>query len=81
MTIIESIFGVFDAISEWLTGAVSDLIPMFYDSSTGLTMLGTLAVVGLGISVVFLLIGLIQNFLHFRGQFFSLGGCYPPHFY
>lgn len=67
MGIIEQITGVFDAIGTWLTGAVQDLIPMFYVAESGLTFLGTLAVIGLGISVVFLLIGLIQKFLHFRG--------------
>ena len=67
MDIISAIFDVFDAITSWLTGAVVDIIPMFYAAETGLTFLGSLAVVGLGISVVFLLIGIIQNFLHFRG--------------
>lgn len=67
MGIIEQITGVFDAIGTWLTGAVQDLIPMFYVAESGLTFLGTLAVIGLAMSVVFLLIGLIQNFLHFRG--------------
>lgn len=67
MGIIEQITGVFDAIGTWLSGAVNDLIPMFYVAESGLTFLGTLAVVGLAMSVVFLLIGLIQNFLHFRG--------------
>lgn len=67
MDVIEAIFEVFGAISTWLSGAVSNLIPMFYVADTGLTFLGSLAVVGLGIGVVFLLIGIIQNFLHFRG--------------
>lgn len=67
MGIIEQITGVFDAIGTWLTGAVQDLIPMFYVAESGLTFLGTLAVIGLAMSVVFLLIGLIQKFLHFRG--------------
>lgn len=67
MGIIEQITGVFDAIGTWLAGAVEDLIPMFYVAESGLTFLGTLAVIGLAMSVVFLLIGLIQKFLHFRG--------------
>lgn len=66
MQIIEAIFAVFDAITTWLTGAVTDIIPMFW-AENSLTFLGSLAVVGLGIGVVFLLIGIIQNFLHFRG--------------
>lgn len=67
MQVINAIFEVFNAITTWLTEAVLDVIPMFYVAETGLTFLGALAVVGLGIGVVFLLIGIIQNFLHFRG--------------
>ena len=65
MDVISQIFNVFDAISTWLTGAVQDIIPMFYVPESGLTFLGSLAVVGLGIGVVFLLIGIIQRFLKF----------------
>lgn len=65
--IISSITGVFTAIAEWISSAVTAMTPMFYESETGLTFLGTLAVCGLGFAVIFLIIGLIQNFLHFRG--------------
>lgn len=65
---LQAITNVFDAIGTWITGAVNDLIPMFWNASDNtLTILGTLAVVGLGFSVVFLLIGIIQRFLHFAG--------------
>jgi hypothetical protein len=78
-TVLGSILGVFDAIGTWFAEFVPTLTDMFYvparlagDGSvvegTGqLTFLGVLAVAGLAISVVFLVIGLIQNFLHFRG--------------
>lgn len=65
--VISSITGVFTAIAEWIGTAVQSLIPMFYVAESGLTFLGTLAVCGLAFSVVFLLIGIIQRFLHFRG--------------
>lgn len=65
--VLGSIFDVFSALIGWITSAVTGLIPMFYVESTGLTFLGSLAVVGLGISVVFMVVGVIQNFLHFRG--------------
>lgn len=65
--VLTNVFEVFTAIITWITGAVTSLIPMFYVSETGLTFLGVLAVAGLGISVVFLIMGVIQNFLHFRG--------------
>ena len=65
--VITSITDVFTALGEWISQAVSDLIPMFYSAESGLTFLGTLAVMGLGMSVVFRIIGIIQSFLHIRG--------------
>lgn len=67
MNVLESILAVFLAVGEWISSAVTSMIPMFYVAETGLTFLGVLAVAGLAFSVVFLIIGLIQNFLHFRG--------------
>lgn len=57
MTIIESILALFTDLSEWLVDTIPGLMAMFYDAQTGLTFLGALAVAGLGISVIFLLIG------------------------
>lgn len=65
--VLTSVFDVFSATSTWITESVQDLIPMFYGTEGGLTFLGVLAVAGLAFSVVFLLIGLIQRFLHFAG--------------
>lgn len=67
MSIVESITGVFSEIATWISEAVTSITPMFYVAETGLTFLGTLAVVGLAFSVVFLIMGIIQNFLHLRG--------------
>lgn len=66
MGVLADILEVFDSIATWITSAVQNLIPMFW-SADGLTFLGVLAVAGLSISVIFLIIGVIQNFLHFRG--------------
>ena len=66
-SLVTEILAVFTMIGTWLTTAVTSLMPMFYVAGSGLTFLGVLAVVGLAFSVVFLLIGIIQNFLHFRG--------------
>ena len=65
--VLDAILSVFMAVAEWISEAVTALIPMFYDAEAGLTFLGVLAVAGLAISVAFLIIGVIQNFLHFRG--------------
>ena len=66
-TILNAVLDVFEAVGSWITTAVTDLIPMFYTNEDGLTFLGILAVCGLAFSVVFLLIGIIQKFLHFAG--------------
>lgn len=65
--VISSILEIFLAISEWISTAVTSITPMFWAAETGLTFLGVLSVAGLGFSVIFLIIGLIQHFLHFRG--------------
>ncbi len=49
--------------SRYLPGATFSII----NGDSGLTFLGTLAVVGLSIGIAFLLIGLIQRFLRLRG--------------
>ncbi len=72
MTILDSILEVFDKVGQWLASAVQSIMPMFYVAPVGetpgqLTLLGVLAVAGLAMSVIFLIIGIIQNFLHFRG--------------
>lgn len=67
MEVLTAVLAVFTAVGEWLSDAVLALVPMFYVAETGLTFLGVLAVAGLAFSVVFLMIGIIQRFLHFRG--------------
>lgn len=66
MGVLTQILEVFNSLGEWLSSAVQSMIGMFYTENS-LTFLGVLAVAGLGISLIFLLIGVIQNFLHFRG--------------
>lgn len=63
-TITQSIFAVFTEVSEWLVDAIDAVVPLFYNN--GLTLIGNLSVISLGISVIFLLIGLVQGFLRFR---------------
>lgn len=65
-TVLEAIFAVFTAVGDWIVGAIAKLTPMFY-AEGALTFLGVLAVAGLALSVIFLLIGIIQRFMHFRG--------------
>lgn len=69
-SVLTAILAVFTSIGDWIGTAVQSLIPMFYvaeGSNAGLTFLGVLAVAGLAFSVIFLLISIIQRFLHFGG--------------
>ena len=65
--VIEQVTSVFTALADWIVKTIPNVVTVFYSAESGLTFLGTLAVCGLAISVFFLLMGLIQNFLHFRG--------------
>lgn len=67
MSIVTQITGVFKSLADWFVQTLPSITSIFYDAETGLTFLGTLSVIGLGISVFFLLMGIIQNFLHLRG--------------
>ena len=64
--IIDAVLAVFDQIAEWFSEVMPTILNIFY-AEGNLTILGVLAVAGLAISVVFLVMGVIQNFLHFRG--------------
>lgn len=73
MDILTQVFSVFTKFAEWIKSTIPTLISLFYtapasEGGTGsLTLLGVLAVCGLAMSVTFLLIGIIQRFLHFAG--------------
>lgn len=64
---LSAVFDVFTEVITWISGSFTSIQALFYEEATGLTLLGTLAVAGLAISVFFLLMGVVQNFLHFRG--------------
>ena len=69
--VLDVVFEVFDQIGQWITGMLDSLTGIFWHTNAEgigeLTFLGVLALCGLGFSVVFLIIGIIQRFLHFRG--------------
>lgn len=66
MSIVDSVLGVFSDIGAWISAEIPNYMALFYTEGN-LTFLGVLAVAGLAFSVVFLLIGIIQRFLHFSG--------------
>lgn len=66
MAIITAILAVFTAIATWFGDVMPVVLSVFWADGS-LTILGALAVAGLAVSVIFLIMGVIQNFLHFRG--------------
>ncbi len=67
MSVVAQITGVFTSIGAWIAETLPTIVNVFYNAESGLTFIGTLAVIGVAISVFLLLMGLIQNFLHLRG--------------
>lgn len=65
-TLIGSITAVWQAILTWFTTALGSIQSVFYNAETGLTFMGVLAVISVAVGIVFLLVGVIQNFLHLR---------------
>jgi hypothetical protein len=65
-SVVSRIFAVFTEIIDWFTTSISSVSEMFYNDTTGLTLFGTLAIIGLGISVVFLLVNVIKSMLRLR---------------
>ena len=68
--IITAITTVWTSIFTWIISSIQSLVPIFYTTTeTGgeLTFLGVLAIIALGVGIFFLIMGVIQNFLHLRG--------------
>lgn len=63
---LEAIVNVWETMMSAITNMIGDAQTLFY-TEAGLTFLGTLSVIGVAVGVVFLVIGVIQNFLHLRG--------------
>lgn len=67
---LTAMLAVFTSIGAWFTETLPTFTGLFYSTVTGeegFTMLGYLAIAGLGISIVFLLVNVISRFLKFRG--------------
>lgn len=67
---LTQMLAVFTSIGGWFSETLPTFTNLFYVASgenAGFTMLGYLAIAGLGISIVFLLVNVISRFLKFRG--------------
>lgn len=64
---LTTIVGTFTEIIQWIIGALKLVVGLFWEDATStLTFFGILAIAALGISIFFLLMRVVQNFLHFR---------------
>lgn len=64
---LADILTVFTEIFTWIREAMIGVVDVFYDPATSeLTFFGILGIAALGISIFFLLMRVVQNFLHFR---------------
>lgn len=62
-----SYFMTAEGILDWVMAAITDSLKIFYVEGQGLTLVGVLGVVSVSISIAFLLISVISNFLKNRG--------------
>lgn len=63
---VTAITDIWSGLSTWITSSLSQVQVVFWAEGQ-LTFLGQLAFIGLGIGIFFLIMGVIQNFLHLRG--------------
>ena len=63
---LDFILNLFVSLGQWFSTSLGSLISVFWLDGE-LTFLGMLAIVPLAFSVVFLIIGILQRFLHFGG--------------
>lgn len=66
-SVVNSVLEVFTAIGGWFVEIIPTLTSIFYNTDSGLTFLGVLAVCGLAVGIILLVMGIIQGFLGFRG--------------
>lgn len=64
MNVIQSITGVFSDLTEWLVSTIASFESVFYNAETGLTLIGTLTLVSVGIGIGFLLFNIIRGFFN-----------------
>jgi hypothetical protein len=70
MSIVTAILDIWSGIGSWITEMLQQIVALFWTTGASgggeLTFFGTLAVVSIGISVFFLLLRVLQNFIKLR---------------
>ena len=65
--VVTAVFDVFSNISTWFTGSISDFVDLFYTAENGLSFIGIMALIGIGIGVTRMLFAIITSFVQMRG--------------
>lgn len=58
---------IWTALVTWLTTNLTSVQSIFYTAESGFTLMGTLTAIGVAVSIVFVLIGTIANYVRLRG--------------
>lgn len=65
VNILDQVFDVFEAVSAWMASSIPSMLSIFWNESTGLTVIGSVTIASLGIGIVLLVLGLLQRFFKF----------------
>ncbi len=63
--LVTSVFDVFSKVGEWFVEVIPSMLSIFYSETTGLTIIGILALCGLGIGTILMVFNLVRNFFNF----------------
>lgn len=65
-SVTSSILSVFSALVTWFVETLGDVTALFYVAETGLTFIGTITVIGVGIAVTLMVIAMIRSLLRLK---------------
>lgn len=66
-SVVSAILDVVLLILQWFVDAVTEMTALFYTAEAGLTVIGTITVVGFGIALVLLVAAWIRSLFKARG--------------
>lgn len=66
-SIVTQILAVFTAFLEWFVDSIGIAMSIFYVAETGLTVIGTITVIGLALAVTLLVAAWIRSLMKNRG--------------
>lgn len=64
--LIGAILTVWQEAVEWFVETIPTLEGLFYSQTEGLTYIGTVSVIALGISIFFLMFGILRKFIRLK---------------